>query len=192
MKTAFIEVTGNKEIKLSKDMKGKVGLVATAQYLHQIKDLNKQIKNSVPCGQVLGCNITNAIKDVDCYLFIGDGRFHAIELARETGKEVFIASGDKITKQDIEKYERQRKGRILKYLNSKKIGILLTTKNQKFGDEKKLRKVMKDKEVYTFISDYIDVNELENFPDIDMFVNTACPRIESKRIINAEEVFKLY
>ena len=47
MRTAFIEVTGTKQVKLSKDMKGKVGIVATTQYLHQIKELQKKIPNSV-------------------------------------------------------------------------------------------------------------------------------------------------
>tara|TARA_Y100000310_G_C20061127_1_gene525032 strand:- start:156 stop:524 length:369 start_codon:yes stop_codon:yes gene_type:complete len=121
-------------------------------------------------------------------LFIGEGRFHAIELATKTKKEVFIASGDKITKQDITKYEKQKKGKILKFLNSKKVGILHTTKNQKFANLKELKTKLKDKEVYNFISDYIDVNELENFPDIDIFINTACPRIESKKIINAKDI----
>ena len=45
MKTAFIEVTGTKKVTLNKDMKGKIGLVSTAQYMHQLKDL--KIKNSV-------------------------------------------------------------------------------------------------------------------------------------------------
>jgi diphthamide biosynthesis enzyme Dph1/Dph2-like protein len=31
-------------------------------------------------------------------------------------------------------------------------------------------------------------NELENFPDIDIFINTACPRIEYKKVINIEDL----
>ena len=190
MKTAFIEVTGTKKVTLNKDMKGKIGLVSTAQYMHQLKDL--KIKNSVICGQVLGCNISNALKHkVDCYLLLGEGRFHAIQLARKTKKEVYIASGDKITKKDIEKYEKQKKGKILRYLNSKKVGILLTTKNQKFANITKLKNLIKNKEIFIFTSDYIDINELENYPDIDIFINTACPRIEEKNIINAEDIINL-
>jgi len=36
------------------------------------------------------------------------------------------------------------------------------------------------------------LNELENFKDIEIWVNTACPRIWGKNLLNMEEVFKLY
>jgi len=40
-----------------------------------------------------------------------------------------------------------------------------------------LKKSLKDKEVYLFISDTVDFSQLENFPFIDCWVNTACSRI---------------
>ena len=34
----------------------------------------------------------------------------------------------------------------------------------------------------------LNIEELENFPDIDCWINTACPRIEGKNIINMDVV----
>src|SRR3989338_3923728 len=101
MKTLFIEVKSEKDINV-KLPNGRVGLIASAQYLDQLKTL--KIKNSVYGGLVLGCNADNAVKikdKIDFYFFLGEGRFHAMNAAVKTGKEVYIASGDKITYEDI-------------------------------------------------------------------------------------------
>ncbi|MEM4266943.1 MAG: diphthamide synthesis protein, partial [Candidatus Nanoarchaeia archaeon] len=87
MKIMFIEAKYNKDIKgiLKKvKIKGKVGLLTTAQHIHQLKEAQKIIKNSIIGGQILGCNFKNAEKiknKVDCFLFIGSGDFHPLELA---------------------------------------------------------------------------------------------------------------
>jgi len=106
MKTLFIDVKGKKELNI-KLPKGKVGLISSIQYLDQLKELN--IKDSVYGGVVLGCNADNAVKikdKVDFYFFLGEGRFHAMNAAVKTEKEVYIASGDKISHEDIEKYKK--------------------------------------------------------------------------------------
>jgi len=41
---------------------------------------------------------------------------------------------------------------------------------------------------YIFIFNNFNENELENFPNIDFWINTACPRIDSKNIINLENL----
>ena len=114
MKTLFIEVKSEKDINV-KLPNGRVGLIASAQYLDQLKTL--KIKNSVYGSLVLGCNADNAIKiknNVDYFLFLGEGRFHAMNVAIKTGKEVYIASGDKITKEEIERYNKETNGKVLK------------------------------------------------------------------------------
>ena len=52
-----------------------------------------------------------------------------------------------------------------------------------------LRKKLKNS--YVFICDNIDEGEFENFPGIDIWINTACPRIDGKNIINAEDLPRL-
>ena len=51
-----------------------------------------------------------------------------------------------------------------------------------------LKKKLKEKKCYIFVSDMINENELENFPFIQAWVNTACPRIVSKKIVNIEDI----
>jgi 2-(3-amino-3-carboxypropyl)histidine synthase len=200
MKIMFVEAKYNKDIKevLKKvKIKGKVGIVTTAQHMHQMKEAQKTIKNSVIGGQILGCNFKNAEKiknKVDSYLFIGSGDFHPLELAIRTGKEVYIANPynnqvTKISKEEVEKKKKEIKGKYIRFLNAKKVGILVSTKPGQYNIKKalELRKKLK-KESYIFIFNTLREEELENFPDIDIFINTACPRIEYKKVINIEDL----
>ena len=191
MKTLFIDVKGKKELNI-KLPKGKVGLISSIQYLDQLKELN--IKDSVYGGVVLGCNADNAVKikdKVDFYFFLGEGRFHAMNAAVKTGKEVYIASGDKISHEDIEKYKKELKGKILKYLNAKKKGILISTKEGQSNIKEALKLKNKIQDSYLFIENTFDFSNLENFKDIDIWINTACSRIEGKNIINMEDLPKV-
>src|SRR3989344_7982338 len=181
MKKLFIEVKGEKEIRV-KLPEGRVGLISSVQYLDQLRNL--KMKNSVYGGLVLGCNVENALKikdKIDFYLFLGEGRFHALEVAIKTGKEVYIASGDKITQKEVEDYKKLKKGKLLTYLNSKKKGILVSIKPGQFNLKKALDLHNKLKDSYIFIGD--EIKDLENFTDIDCWINTACSRIEGKNII---------
>src|SRR3989344_745055 len=181
MKKVFIEVKGEKEIRV-KLPEGRAGLISTVQYLDQLRNL--KIKNSVYGGIVLGCNVQNAIKikdNVDFYLFLGEGRFHAMEVALKTGKDVYIASGDRITEKETEDYKKSIKGKQIVYLNSKKKGILVSIKLGQYNLKKALDLHNKLKDSYIFIGD--DIKDLENFTDIDCWINTACSRIEGKNII---------
>lgn len=200
MKTMLIPAKSKIDIKevLKKiNIKGRIGIVTTAQHLHQLKEAQKMIKNSVIGGQILGCNFKNAEKiknKVDSYLFIGSGDFHPLELAIKTGKEVYIANPynntiTKVSKEEVEKNKKERKGKYIRFLNAKKVGIIVSTKpgQYKIKEAMQLRKKIK-KESYIFVFNTIREEELENFPDIDIFINTACPRIDYKKVINIEDL----
>lgn len=93
---------------------------------------------------------------------------------------------------------------ISKFLMAKKVGILVSIKpgqfhprvyaglKEKINFANKIKNKIKDKESFIFIGDNFDLNELENFRDINVWINTACPRIEGKDLLNAEEVLKIY
>jgi len=54
--------------------KEKFGLLSSVQFLPQLKKANNLLKNSIIGGQILGCNVKNAIKiknKVDSFLYIG-------------------------------------------------------------------------------------------------------------------------
>ena len=192
-KVFFVDVDSEVEFKIPDEIKNKrIGLVSTSEYLKQLKKIEN--RNCVFCGQVVGCNVSNAVRfkdKVDVYFFLGNGKFHPIEIARVTGKEVYTSYGDKIDKNFLEKEEKRMSMLLSKFFMAEKVGILVSFK---YGQDRidialKLKERIKNKEVYVFVDDTFDLNSLENFNDIDIFINTACPRIESKNVINWEDVW---
>lgn len=195
MKYSFIEVKSDLEINIPQEIKNKkVGLLSSIQYLHLLKDIKKNFKSAIIAGRITGCNASNALKiknKVDCFFILSEGRFHAIEIARKTKKPVYISTGDKITEEEIQEYENKLRGKLMRFYNAKTLGVLVSLKPGQYNlklAEKLKRKYAKTKQVYIFIDETFSVPELENFTGIDMFVNTACSRIESSNIVNAIEL----
>lgn len=197
MKTIFIEAKSKEDItnviKKFKE-KGKVGLVSSVQYLNQLEKAQKLIPNSIIVGQVLGCNVDNAIKSyADVFLYIGSAYFHPIKIAIETNKPVYIANPltnniSKVNEKEIEEHKKRIKGKQTKYLMSNQRAFIVSTK----PGQNKLNIILKRKEKYPiFICNNLDLNELENFREIDYWINTACNRIEGKNIINLENLPKV-
>ena len=196
MKTIFIEAKSKEDMtNVLKKFKeeGKIGLVSSIQYLNQLEKANKLIPNSIIVGQVLGCNVSNTLKsDVDIFLYVGSAYFHPIQIAIKTNKPVYIANPltnkiSKISEVDVEKYKKRIKRKKIKYLMSEQKAFIVSTK----PGQNKLNTILKRKENYPiFVCNNLDLNELENFREIDYWVNTACQRIEGKNIINLEDLPK--
>jgi len=202
MKTVFFEARKRFD-KLGAELKeldsieyGKIGLLASVQYTTIIGSIKKELekrgkkvlmsKTLKYPGQILGCDISaaSAIRDeVDAFLLIGSGRFHAYNVA-VLGKPVMIwQPGSKISifpADEIEKLNLRKKAMIARFIASDKIGVLVSTKpgQQRLDAALKVKKMLekKGKEVFLFISDTIQKNELENFK-IDVWINTACPSL---------------
>jgi len=199
MKVVFLEAkSGLDVIQVLKKVKveGKAGLITTIQHSNKLKDAQKVIPNSIIGGSVLGCDVSAAekIKDkVDFFIYIGTGEFHPLGVALKTGKEVIIANPltntvSKISKEDVEGYKKKVKGKFLKFLNAKKIGILVSTKPGQYNLEKALALQKKlEKPSYILLANNFKENELENYSNIDIFINTACPRINFDNVINLME-----
>ncbi|MBW2977209.1 2-(3-amino-3-carboxypropyl)histidine synthase subunit [Candidatus Woesearchaeota archaeon] len=209
MKGLFIEAkyTGNIKPVIGKSLKllpKKVGLVTTIQHKHQLKQIKEIVekakKKAVIGGQILGCDVSAAKKiknKVDAFLYIGSGEFHPLGVALETNKKVIVANPlsnevSELKKQDVENYKKKQKGALIKFLSSKTVGILVSLKpgQQKLEQALGLRKNLKNKKAYIFIADTLDLNQLENFPFIECWINTACPRLVDKTrgIVNYETI----
>lgn len=198
MKIMFIEAKSKEDITnvVSKfKEKGRIGLVSSVQYLNQLEKAQKLIPDSIIAGQVLGCKVVNTLKikkDVDKYLYIGSAYFHPIKIAIDTKKPVYIANPltneiSLLDRKDVEDYERKIRGKQAKYLMSKNPAFIVSTK----PGQNRLNIILKRKEKYPiFICNNLDLNELENFREIDYWINTACNRIEGKNIINLEDLPK--
>ncbi len=179
-----------------------IGLFTTIQFTEQLIQLKKYLENSgknvfigepnykaLENGQVLGCDISSPIsilEKVDCFLYLGTGRFHSILVSMEAEKKVYQANPiaefiKEIDKEDIEKYKKLIKYNIRKVKNSNKIGILVCTKygqeNLKVAKKIKNKLNKKNKEAHIFIFETLTPEELLNFSDIEAWINTACPRI---------------
>lgn len=194
MKTLFVHARSTKDVVIPESVKKKLpkklGIVASIQFAHRIPDITKQIPGAVEGGQLLGCNAAMAGKinaKVDAFLFVGSGVFHPINVALQGKKPVYCYNPytnefKQLDQKEIDSYEKSRKGAVLRFLNAKRVGIIVSTKIGQKNLQRALQLKKKgDKEYYIFVCDTMDFKSLEDFNFIDCWVNTACPRIDDQR-----------
>ncbi|MCJ7614861.1 diphthamide biosynthesis enzyme Dph2, partial [Candidatus Bathyarchaeota archaeon] len=179
---------------------GKIGLVTTVQHIHQLDEAKTLLENAGKTvlvgdaghvkypGQMLGCDFSNAqsvSENVDAYVFVGGGRFHAIGLALATGKPTVIADPYENMAYPIQDQARrvimQRWANISEAKEAKNFGVLISLKSGQMKLEEamcikeKLEK--RDLNATLFTLREVTPSALMQFPGIDAFVNTACPRL---------------
>jgi 2-(3-amino-3-carboxypropyl)histidine synthase len=177
-----------------------IGLATTVQHLDSLKQaktiLVKAEKKVIVgnCGQmnypgqVTGCNYSNvkSIADgVDAFLFVGGGIFHALGIALSTSKPTFVADPYDnrafSVNDDAQKILKQRWVSIKEATKAKSFGILIGSKPGQRHFEQALRiKELAEKKgriAYLLTAKEIIPESLLEFPSIDAYVNTACPRI---------------
>ena len=176
----------------------RIGLATTIQFLDFIDEIKQYLESNGKNifvdkvrqkyeGQLLGCDFGAAdkVKDnVDAFLYIGTGVFHPLGIALNIDKEVFCydpisAVLSKIDRTEVERYNKKRKAAYMKFLEATEIGILVSLKpgQNNFKKAIELKKQLIDKNCYIFTFDTLDFNQIENFPFIQCWVNTACNRI---------------
>jgi 2-(3-amino-3-carboxypropyl)histidine synthase len=178
----------------------KIGLVTTVQHVHQLDEAKSLLEGAGKtvfvgdaghfkyAGQVLGCDFSNAqtvSENVEAYLFVGGGRFHAIGVALATEKPTIIADPYEQIAYPIQDQVRrvimQRWGNISEAKEAKSFGVLISLKS----GQMKLKEAMSIKEKleqHGLTATLLAIREvtpsaLMQFPGIDAFVNTACPRL---------------
>ena len=202
MKIMMVEVRYKGKINLSNLDASKfpknIGLATTVQFIDHVDEIIKYLEGNGKVlfidkarqkyeGQLLGCDVSGAgkIKDeVDAFLYIGTGKFHPLGIALNIDKEVFCydpisAMMAKIDRNEIERYNKRRKAAYLKFLQASEIGVLVSLKpgQNNFRKAVELKKELKDKNCYIFAFDTLEFNQLENFPFVECWINTACNRI---------------
>jgi len=198
MKTLFIPAKINSEINANKIQSLKLPKNIAIAYSIQYKETALKIQKILSkdhkilsITQVLGCSKPKFPKDTQAILLISSGKFHAIFLASETNMPTYILESNnlnKVSKEEIENFQRKKKASYLKFLNSDKIGILISTKPGQENLKKALSLKLNNKKSYLFISNEINVKEFENF-GINSFVNTACPRLDlDSSVINITDL----
>ena len=204
----------------SSSLGNKVGLITTVQHCHKIFSLKEQlVKNgfSVFTGrgfrtkheaQILGCDVgaaTSIKEKVDFFIYVGTGRFHPIAVSVATNKPVlkynpFTKQLAELSLEEVDKYKKHVRAGQVAFLSSHKIGILLTEKSgqRNFELAMLLKEKIKNagKKPFVLAFDTLDFSQLENFPFIECFVNTACPRLIDdylkfpRPVVNASDIME--
>jgi 2-(3-amino-3-carboxypropyl)histidine synthase len=139
-------------------------------------------------GQVIGCDFSNVksiATDVDAFLFIGGGKFHALGVALSTSKPTIIADpyggmAYSVT-EEVHKILKQRYVSIEEATHAKTFGVLVSLKlgQQHLDEALKIKESVEKmgKTVCLLAVRELQPDVLAEFPTVDAYVNTACPRI---------------
>ncbi len=201
MKTLFIPAISKSQINdsklesLSKKLPKNIAIAYSIQFKNiaeQAKQILSKTHKITKMIQVLGCSNPKFSKETQAILLIGSGRFHAIGLAIETKKTIYILDKNKLTKiskKEIQTFEKLKKGSYIKFLNAQKVGIIVSTKPGQQKLKQALNLKFKDKNNYYFIANDLNTNEFENF-GLESWVNTACPRMDLNHpsVINMNDI----
>ncbi len=178
----------------------KIGLATTVQHVQKLDNVKEILlhagrtviigdagRMNYP-GQVIGCdysNVKSIVGDVEAFLFVGGGRFHALGVALSTLKPTIVA--DPYEKrafsvdEEARKILKQRWASIEEAKGAKTFAVLVGLKpgQKKFEEALILKEELQKagKKAHLFAVRNITPEALMNFPEVDAYVNTACPRL---------------
>lgn len=195
----------------------KIGLATTVQHVQTLDEAREILVRTGKTvvigdagrvnysGQVIGCdysNVKSVANDVEAFLFIGGGRFHALGIALSTTKPTIIADPYENRAYSINKETqrilKQRWVSVEEAKHAKTFGVLVGLKlGQKRLDEAlKIKQIAEKNGKTAFLLAIREIlpEALIQFPSVDAYVNTACPRISldapekfSKPVLTVEE-----
>jgi 2-(3-amino-3-carboxypropyl)histidine synthase len=177
-----------------------ISLVTDSQHIHQIskvKEIFEEKGFSVVIGkgkgqlndaQIFGCEfypVHNISNEIEAFIFLGQSRFHSIGVALSTEKPTYML--DPYFEEFLsinEEAEVVKKKSILsiyKALDARKIGIIIGLKEGQFAKIKALeiRKELTKLKIETQLIAFTEISneKLQNFKEIDAFIQVACPRL---------------
>lgn len=204
MKTVFIEASAPIDPAIPRKvldlLPSRVALFTTIQYIGHLPEFARQLeaggrqvavletKHTRHPGQLLGCNNEVFEGAFDAFFFVGDGEFHPKALVFNNRKPVVAFNPHtrvaKAFSSDMGEAEaHRRRAAYAAFLAGREVGVLITTKygqlpiQADLGAIAALRREFPDKRFTFLLADTFDLAALENFPHVEVFVNTACPRI---------------
>ena len=178
----------------------RIGIVTTIQHMEHLDDVEEALLSAGKRfavgdagrlnhkGQVIGCDFSNAhavAKNVDAFLCVCGGRFHALGVALTTTKPTIVADPYEGTAYSVDReadrLTRQRWASIQEAANGKLFGVFIGLKS----GQKRLERAIwingklqgLGKKSVLLAAREITPESLMQYPSIDAYVNTACPRI---------------
>ena len=178
----------------------KIGLATTVQHVQTLDEAREILVRAGKTvvigdagrvnypGQVIGCdysNVKSVANGVEAFLFIGGGRFHALGVALSTSKPTIIADPYEnraySIDEEAQKILKQRWACIEEAEQAKTFGVLIGLKlgQKRLDDALKIKEIAEKngKTAFLFAIREISPEALLEFPSVDAYVNTACPRI---------------
>jgi 2-(3-amino-3-carboxypropyl)histidine synthase len=178
----------------------KIGLATTVQHVQTLDEAREILVRAGKTvvigdagrvnypGQVIGCdysNVKSVANGVEAFLFIGGGRFHALGVALSTSKPTIIAEPYEnraySIDEEAQKILKQRWACIEEAEHAKTFGVLIGLKlgQKRLDDALKIKEIAEKngKTAFLFAIREISPEALLEFPSVDAYVNTACPRI---------------
>ncbi len=177
-----------------------IGMATTIQHLHKLpeavrlleaKGFNVHVPGRGPwsheSGQVLGCDyfgLKRIQSQTDSFLIVGS-YFHGLGAALSVDKPTVLADPYdgtvKVLDQDRDRIIRQRYAMVEKARRANNFGIIVSTKPGQSNPQMALS-ILKQieeagKKAVILYADEIVPQKLLDFTDIDVFVDTACPRL---------------
>ncbi len=197
----------------------RIGLAVTAQHMQMLERAKTFLESSGKMvilgrpsgwlkyeGQVLGCDygtVRSIANQVDAFLLLGGGDFHALGIPLATGKRTIVADPFQGKARDItelcRKILRQRYAVITKFKEAKRIGVIagLKSSQMNLALARRLKQLLEGsgREAVIICAMEVTPESLDSFVDLDAYVEIACPRISiddreryRKPILNPEEV----
>ena len=204
----FMEYRITKEIEIGEEVfqplkdlgYQKIGLLCSIQYLDQMHHVKERMENSgfhvifgrqdsrmkYP-GQVLGCNFSSAhsiSEEVDCYVVVSTGMFHAIGAQLASDKDVFILDMNerklKEVRPQTDMFLRRRYAKLFKARDARKICVVADTKIGQYR-VKLARKVLEQAKSQGLEAVLLTANDVKpaDYENMrcDAVVFTGCPRV---------------
>ncbi len=199
-----------------KSLPKKLILFTTIQYMNSIEGIVKQLKeenidvnlnkmrHTLYPGQILGCSNTRIEEEGDV-LYVGDGLFHPKAILLKNNKKVYTYNpktkeSNILTREDVKPILKRIRGSYIKFLSSKNVGVLITTKSGQCKPQLKnnLKEKFPDKNFFFFLDNTYDFNSLKDFNFVDVYLNTMCERIgyddsdvRDISILNVEDLYEI-
>ncbi len=184
-----------------------VAVVTTIQHKPRLVEvkafLESKGKTVTIYGHILGCSVPRMPQKT--ILYIGMGEFHPKGIALK-GQEVVCANPltmevFRLAPKDMEQVFRRRKAAYVKFLHAETVGVILTVKTGQKTVQESVKNILgiqkkyPEKQFYFFACDTLNFPDLENFPFVEVWVNTMCPRIGQddtvrweKPLLNIEDI----
>ncbi|MBR9702986.1 hypothetical protein GOV10_03045, partial [Candidatus Woesearchaeota archaeon] len=136
-------------------------------------------------GQILGCSIEDwSSTGVEGFVYVGDGMFHPKAILFQNEQTVYkydpkSEEQETITQEALGDLLKRKKGALVTFHTAKNVGVLITSKygQERLQESLELEKEYPEKTFYYLLADTFDFGALEDFPFLEVYVNTACPRV---------------